>query len=108
MAITYTQFCNEFGEKLEEIGFEGLTKADVKAIVEGFSDTVHESLTRQLKVKGERVVIPIRGLARWTIQDRPARLGRNPSTGEQIKIKASRKLKVQADKTIADALRMKR
>lgn len=108
MAITYTQFCNEFGDKLDEIGFEGLTKADVKAIVEAFGETVHESIRRQLKVKGERVVIPIRGLGRWTVQDRPARMGRNPATGEAIKIRASRKLKVQADKTITDDLKMKR
>jgi DNA-binding protein HU-beta len=108
MAITYIQFCNEFGEKLDECGFEGLTKVDVKVIVEAFGETIHESIVRQSRKKGERVVIPVRGLARWTVQDRPARMGRNPSTGETIKIKASKKLKVQADKAIADALGIKR
>ena len=46
-------------------------------------------LVKHLK-KGNKVRVT--GLGIFQVRKRPARLGRNPATGEQIKIKASKKL----------------
>ena len=45
----------------------------------------------QSVAKGETIAIP--GFAKFARVDRKARMGRNPATGETIKIKASRKAK---------------
>jgi DNA-binding protein HU-beta len=108
MAATHTQFLAEYRTKLEELGFEGLTKADVKVLVDAFGDTVFDSLARQSKAKVERPVVVVKGVGRWTLTNRPARMGRNPATGEQIKIKAARVLKSSPDKAVADALKAKK
>lgn len=51
--------------------------------------------------KGETVAIP--GFAKFARVDRKARMGRNPATGETIKIKASRKAKITPLKAFKDA-----
>jgi DNA-binding protein HU-beta len=38
------------------------------------------------------------------VRKRPARLGRNPATGEQIKIKASKKVAFRAAKELKEAI----
>ena len=50
--------------------------------------------------KGEPVNIS--GFAKFARQDRPARMGRNPATGEAIKIKASKKAKITPLKAFKD------
>lgn len=54
-------------------------------------------ITRHLK-KGER--IRISGLGILQVRKRAARMGRNPATGEPIKIKASRKVAFRAAKEL--------
>jgi DNA-binding protein HU-beta len=54
-------------------------------------------ITRHLK-KGERVRIA--GLGILQVRKRAARMGRNPATGEAIKIKASRKVAFRASKEL--------
>jgi DNA-binding protein HU-beta len=54
-------------------------------------------ITRHLK-KGERVRIV--GLGILQVRKRAARMGRNPATGEAIKIKASRKVAFRAAKDL--------
>ena len=51
--------------------------------------------------KGETIAIP--GFAKFARVDRKARMGRNPATGETIKIKASRKAKITPLKAFEDA-----
>jgi DNA-binding protein HU-beta len=51
--------------------------------------------------KGETIAIP--GFAKFARVDRKARMGRNPATGETIKIKASRKAKITPLKAFKDA-----
>lgn len=51
--------------------------------------------------KGETVAVP--GFAKFARVDRKARMGRNPATGETIKIKASRKAKITPLKAFKDA-----
>lgn len=59
------------------------------------------------KIRKVADVVVVRALGRWTIADRPARMGRNPATGETIKIKASKKLKIAAPKAMRDGLGVK-
>jgi DNA-binding protein HU-beta len=54
-------------------------------------------ITRHLK-KGER--IRIAGLGILQVRHRPARMGRNPATGEPIQIKAGKKVAFRASKEL--------
>jgi DNA-binding protein HU-beta len=58
-----------------------------------------ESLGKHLK-KGSR--IRISGLGILQVRKRPARMGRNPATGEAIKIKASKKIAFRASKDLKE------
>jgi len=52
--------------------------------------------------KGEPVAIS--GFAKFAKVERPARMGRNPATGEPIKIKASKKARISALKGFKDSV----
>ena len=58
-------------------------------------------VTKHLK-KGAR--IRIAGLGILQVRKRPARMGRNPATGEAIKIKASKKVAFRASKELKEAV----
>jgi DNA-binding protein HU-beta len=60
-----------------------------------------EMITKHLK-KGERVRIG--GLGILQVRKRPARMGRNPATGEAIKIKASKKVAFRAAKELKESI----
>ena len=60
-----------------------------------------ELTVKNLK-KGHKVRVT--GLGIFQVRKRPARMGRNPATGEQIKIKASKKLAFRAAKEGKDAI----
>ena len=63
----------------------GMKKSEAKAFVEGYLDVVKAYVLKGAKVKiGDVGMIMIRA--------RKARMGRNPQTGEPVKIKASKKL----------------
>ena len=58
-------------------------------------------LTKHLK-RGDR--IRISGLGILQVRKRAARMGRNPATGEAIKIKASKKVAFRAAKELKEAV----
>ncbi|HEY1152710.1 MAG: HU family DNA-binding protein [Rhizobiales bacterium] len=58
-------------------------------------------ITKHLK-KGERVKIV--GLGVLQVRKRAARMGRNPMTGEQIHIKAKKKVAFRASKELKEAI----
>jgi DNA-binding protein HU-beta len=60
-----------------------------------------EMITKSLK-KGEKIRIP--GLGILQVRKRAARMGRNPQTGEAIKIKASKKIAFRAAKDLKEAI----
>jgi DNA-binding protein HU-beta len=60
-----------------------------------------EMMTKHLK-KGNR--IRMAGLGILQVRKRAARIGRNPATGEQIKIKASKKVAFRAAKELKEAV----
>jgi DNA-binding protein HU-beta len=74
-----------------------LTKAQAKAVVDGVFAAI-----RDAAVKGEEVSIP--GFGKFKVQAKPARTGRNPSTGATIQIAASKKVSFQAAKALKDSL----
>ena len=58
-------------------------------------------VTKHLK-KGTRV--RLNGLGILVVRKRAARMGRNPATGEAIKIKASKKVAFRASKELKEAI----
>jgi nucleoid DNA-binding protein len=63
----------------------GIKKSEAKTMVEGYTDVVKAYVLKGAKVKiGDIGMIMVRA--------RKARMGRNPQTGEPVKIKASKKL----------------
>ena len=68
---------------------------------DGVLTDVFGAIVDHLKA-GERVRIG--GLGIIEVKDRPARMGRNPATGEAIEIKASRKIAFRAAKELKDAI----
>jgi DNA-binding protein HU-beta len=76
------------------------TEVDAKtvdAVVKGFTDVV-----TAVVAKGEPVAIT--GFAKFAKVERAARMGRNPATGEAIKIKASKKVAFRAAKDLKEAI----
>jgi DNA-binding protein HU-beta len=69
----------------------------VVTVLEGFTDVV-----TAVVAKGEPVAIT--GFAKFVKVDRPARMGRNPATGEAIRIKASKKARITPVKAFKDAV----
>ena len=63
----------------------GMKKAEAKVFVDGYIDVVKAYVMKGAKVK-------IGDIGMVMIRHRKARMGRNPQTGEPVKIKASKKL----------------
>lgn len=75
----------------------GLSKADAGRALDAFTSNI----TRALK-KGQSVSLV--GFGTFAVKARAARLGRNPRTGETIKIKASKNPTFKAGKALKDAV----
>ena len=75
----------------------GLTKKDAEEVVNAFTDTV----TKALK-KGDKVQLV--GFGTFEVTQRGARTGRNPQTGETMKIAATKAPKFKPGKAFKDAL----
>jgi DNA-binding protein HU-beta len=75
-----------------------LTKKDATAAVEAVLSTITEELA-----KGEKVQII--GFGNFEVRDRAARKGRNPQTGEEIEIAASKVPAFKAGKAFKDAVK---
>ena len=76
------------------------TEGDAKTVaktIDGFVDVVNATVA-----KGDPVVIT--GFAKFAKVKRAARVGRNPQTGEPVKIKASKTMKFTASTTLKAAL----
>jgi DNA-binding protein HU-beta len=74
-----------------------VSKKDAEAVVNAFTANV----TKELK-KGEKVTLI--GFGTFEVGKRSARTGRNPQTGETIKIKAAKTPKFKAGKALKDAV----
>ena len=75
----------------------GVDKKSVDQVLSGFTDVVSAVVS-----KGEPVAIS--GFCKFAKVERPARMGRNPATGEAIKIKASKKARITPLKGFKDSV----
>src|SRR6476620_824594 len=91
VTVPLSKLAGELAEKHE------LSKKAVAALMADFVDRA----TRHLK-KGNKVRIT--GLGILQVRKRAARMGRNPATGEAIKIKASKKVAFRATKELKLAI----
>lgn len=75
----------------------GLPKKDAEKAVTAVFDSIQEALTA-----GEKVQLI--GFGIFEVKERPARKGRNPRTGEEIEIPASKNPGFRAGKPLKNAV----
>ena len=90
-SVKKTQFIQWIAEKLN------VPKKQAAEFVEAFV----EGVTGILK-KGDK--LNVSGLGIFKVADRPARMGRNPRTGESIQIKASKKVRFTPSKVLKESV----
>lgn len=78
----------------------GLAKKDNEAALSAFIDAVKGELKKGGKVQ-------LLGFGTFEVSKRAARKGRNPQTGDEIKIKASKTPKFKAGKALKDVVNKK-
>jgi DNA-binding protein HU-beta len=74
-----------------------LPKKQVMSMLEDMVVNVTKHLKRGARIR-------IGGLGILQVRKRPARMGRNPATGQAIKIKASKKIAFRAAKDLKEAV----
>jgi DNA-binding protein HU-beta len=89
--MTQSQLIKEIAETCQ------VNNKVAKAFIEGFAKIA----VRETKKTG---VFVIPGLGRLVRQERAARIGRNPATGEKIKIPAKKVVKFRVAKAVKDAI----
>jgi DNA-binding protein HU-beta len=89
--MTQTQLVKEIAEKTQVAG----------KVAKQFLEAYAEIAVRETKKNG-MFVLP--GIGRLVRQERKARLGRNPATGEKIKIPAKKVVKFRVAKSVKDAI----
>ena len=89
--VTLRQIAETLSESHE------LPKKQVLSMLEDMVVTVTKHLKRGARIR-------IGGLGVLQVRKRPARMGRNPATGEPIKIKASKKVAFRAAKDLKEAV----
>jgi DNA-binding protein HU-beta len=91
LTIPLSKMISELAEKHE------MPKKKLAELFDDFIDLTVKNLKKGNKVR-------ITGLGIMQVRNRPARMGRNPATGEQIKIKASRKVAFRVAKDLKEAV----
>ena len=89
--ITKAQLVTELAEKL------GITKNDVNSYIDALTTIAY----RETKKKGS---FTLPGMGKLVLVKRKARMGRNPATGETIKIKAKTVVKFRVAKACKDTI----
>ncbi|APH36119.1 HU family DNA-binding protein [Bacillus velezensis] len=87
-----TEFVGEVAEKI------GVTKKEAAPKVEAVFNVIVETLTN-----GESIKIP--GVGTFEVRERAARKGRNPQSGEEIDIPATKAPAFKAAKALKDAVK---
>ena len=77
-----------------------LSKKDAEAALKAFTDVVAEALKKDDKVQ-------LVGFGTFEVSKRAARTGRNPQTGAEMKIAASKAPKFKAGKALKDIVNKK-
>jgi DNA-binding protein HU-beta len=79
----------------------GTEKKEAKIFLESLTTLVEKNI----KKGGE---VPLKGLGKFKVQKRKARMGRNPATGEPIKIPAKTVVKFTVAKALKDLVLKKK
>ena len=89
---------------------KALTKSQIAAEIATKTGITKKTATRfwrcivQLAYKNAKNTFTLPGLGKLVLVNRKARMGRNPATGETIKIKAKRVVKFRVAKAAKDAI----
>ncbi|MEF2094418.1 HU family DNA-binding protein [Bacillus sp. CFBP9009] len=75
-----------------------LTKDDAKKVVDALFETITATLAKEEKIQ-------LVGFGTFEVRDRAARTGRNPQTGEEIQIAASKVPAFKAGKELKEAVK---
>jgi len=78
-----------------------MEKKEAKVFLEALTSLVEKNI----KKGGE---VPLKGLGKFKVQKRKARMGRNPATGEAIKIAAKTVVKFSVAKALRDIVKKKK
>ena len=89
--ISLKQISADLAEKHE------LPKKQMTEVV----DALFDNLAKNLR-KGAKIRVPCFGI--FVVAKRAARMGRNPATGEPIKIKASKKVRFRPAKELKESI----
>src|SRR4051794_3402717 len=89
--VNRSELARAFAERIDA------TPRQARETIDSFVDLITETVAR-----GEDVAIS--GFAKFRRVDRAARIGRNPATGEPVKIKAKRVAKITPLKAFKDAV----
>lgn len=89
--LTKAQIVGELAEKMQ------LTKKEVSAFFDALTDIAY----KETKKKGS---FTLPGFGKLVLSKRKARKGRNPMTGEEIKIKAKTVVKFRISKACKDTI----
>jgi DNA-binding protein HU-beta len=73
----------------------GFKKKEVETMMEALKNLIYKTLKKEK-------IIKLDGLGVFQLKDRKARMGRNPATGETIKIAAKRVVKFRVVKALKD------
>ena len=74
-----------------------LTKADTERVLSSFIEVAKKTLKKEKR-------LALAGFGTFVITKRKARKGRNPRTGEPIKIKASKVVKFRTGKSLKQSI----
>lgn len=89
--ISLKQIAADLAEKND------LPKKQMNEVLGGLFDTIAKNLK-----KGAKIRVP--GFGIFVVAKRAARMGRNPATGEPIKIKASKKIRFRPAKELKESI----
>jgi len=86
---------NQLAKDLAET--HAMPKKQAGIVLADFTDMIAKHLKKGARVR-------INGIGVLQVRKRPARMGRNPATGEAIKIKASKKVAFRAAKELKESI----
>jgi DNA-binding protein HU-beta len=89
--VSTRQLAQQLAEKHE------LSKKQANEIMDDLAGMITKSLKKGIRIR-------LNGLGILQVRKRPARMGRNPATGEAIKIKASKKVAFRAAKELKESV----
>ena len=89
--VSSRQLAQQLAEKHE------LSKKQANEIMDDLAGLITKSLKKGIRIR-------LNGLGILQVRKRPARMGRNPATGEAIKIKASKKVAFRAAKELKESV----